>query len=352
MLYAYPAAAVADNWLHEALCTMIRSIHDVLDARQPVPDWPRLLPAEFRDRLESRTGLRDRLQAYVAVAETVQPQDRERILRALVEQNAVERLLSCAGDCEALGDLPEPMRAPAADLFRFAFGLLAGLGVRDAHYRSVYENCTYHMCPFCGCEYFDAPGAPRAALDHYLAFSRYPFAGVNLHNLVFMGERCNSRYKLAQDILRTDEGLRRRSYYPYGDIPEIAISLDNSVPFGGADGLLPDWNIEVNVESEEVDTWLTVFSIRERYARDVLDERFTSWLREFCWWSRSSRLTGTGDEAVLDAVERYATYLTALGLDDRAFLKSAVFRMLHKHCQDGDERLLAIVRDLAVQPQM
>ena len=350
MLYAYPAAAVADNWLHESLCGAIQTIHDILDAGGRIPEWPRLLPAPFRGRLARRTGLRDRLQTYIGVVETFLPDERQRILRALVEENDIEQLLSCSGDCEAVDDLPEPIRHPVTDLFGFAFRLLSGLGVRDSHYRCVYENSVYHVCPFCGCEYFDAPGAPREALDHYLSYNRYPFAAANLRNLVPMGQKCNSRYKLAQDILRADDdGSRRRSYYPYGDVPEISVSLDDSVPFGGADGQLPLWEIHVDVKTEEVDTWLAVFSIRERYARDVLDEGFRSWLHEFSWWSRSLALTAAEDEAVLDAVEEYATCLSAIGLNDRAFLKSAVFRMLHKHCRDGNERLLAIIRDLVEQ---
>ena len=85
------------------------------------------------------------------------------------------------------------------------------------------------MCPFCGCEYFDAPGAPREDLDHYLPKSLYPFAAANLRNLVPMGMKCNERYKLAQDILRDAAGVRRRSFDPYAE-RQIKVILDNSVP--------------------------------------------------------------------------------------------------------------------------
>ncbi|MCK7494405.1 MAG: hypothetical protein MZW92_26920 [Comamonadaceae bacterium] len=62
-------------------------------------------------------------------------------------------------------------------------GLLTKIGIRDRRYQAIYKSAMYHMCPFCGCEYFDAPGAPREDLDHYLAKSRYPFAAVNLEIL-------------------------------------------------------------------------------------------------------------------------------------------------------------------------
>ena len=350
MLYGYPVAAVHGNWLHESLCSAIRSIHENLDAGEQVPDWPSLIPAEYRTQLRRRPGLGERLQAYVAIVAGLQPHDRGRILRALADQNAIQRLVGCSSECDALDDLAEPIRTPVLQLFGFAFRLLASLRIRDAHYGCIYERSQYHLCPFCGCEYFDAPGAPREALDHYISYNRYPFAAANLHNLVPMGNKCNSRYKLAQDILRADDGSRRRSYYPYGEVPEISVSLDDSIPFAGDDGELPRWEIQFDVRSQEVDTWLTVFSIRERYARDVLNEGFKSWLREFSAWSRHSQLADVDNETILQLVARYSEYLSVLGLNDRAFLKSAVFRMLHRRCRDGNERLLAVMRDLVGGP--
>ena len=346
MLYGYPVAAVADNWVHESLCFAISSIHESLDAGESVPNWPNMLPDAYRARLESRTGLRDRLRKYAASVEALDWVERARVLRALSEQNEIALLVSCLSDCDRLDDLAEPIRQAALDLFGFAFRLLTGLGIRDSQYTCIYENAQYRLCPFCGCEYFDAPGAPREALDHYLSYGRYPFAAVNLRNLVPMGNKCNSRYKLSQDILQADDGVRRRSFYPYGEIPEISMSLDDSIPFAGRDGELPRWEIRFDNELEEIDTWLTVFSIRERYTRDVLDEGFKSWLREFSFWCRSFPLPDTENETLIEAVSRYEGYLSALGLNDRAFLKSAVFRMLHKRCRDGNERLLEVVRDL------
>ena len=347
MLYGYPSAAVADNWLHDALCAAIQDIHDGVCSEGGAPGWPDLLPVGARARLERRRGLRDRLERYATVVGQLPSGERERVLRALGEQNAIPFLVSCSSDCEAIDDLAEPVRDPTKELFDFAFTLLADLGIRDAQYACIYCDSEYHVCPFCGCEYFDAPGAPREALDHYLPRRRYPFAAVNLRNLVPMGTKCNSLYKRAQDILKGQNGVRRRSFDPYGNVPRISISLDESIPFGGSDGELPDWRIQFDPESEEVDTWLNVFSIRDRYTRDVLDDRFKAWLREFSVWCRASLPGDTENEAILKAVAQYADYFDECGLDDRAFLKFAVFRMLYKYCQDGDERLLAMVRDLA-----
>ena len=346
MLFGYPMAAARCNWFHDWLCGAIGRIHEELEAGGQVPSWRDLVPCALRGRLEHRRGLRDRLEAYVSVVGRMGPEERARILRALVEQNDIEGLVSCASDCEAIDDLAAGIREPARELFRFAFELLTALGIRDIQYVCIFESVRSHVCPFCGCEYFDAPGAVREPLDHYLSLSRYPFAGANLENLVPMGEKCNSRYKRAQDVLRGDGGSRRRSFFPYGEVPAMSVCLDGSIPFAGVGGEVPLWDIQFDNSAEEVDTWLEVFSIRERYARDVLDEGFKRWLGEFSMWCRANPLADGENETIIDAVRRYAVYLCECGLSDRAFLKSAVFRMVHRWCREGNERLLGIVRGL------
>ena len=348
MLYGYPIEAVKHNWLHDTLLRTLRSVHERLDDGRGVSDWPDVLPSGYRECLKGRTGLRDRIQVYIEAVGTLNKADRDRVLRGVAEQNDIQRLVSCTRDCEGMDELPEAVRAPTRDLFRFAFRLLSDLGIRDTHYAVIYDRSKQHVCAFCGCEYFDAPSAPREALDHYLLLDIYPFAGANLRNLVPMGTKCNSQYKGNQDILRRENGVRRRSFDPYGEVPEISVCLDESVPFAGRDGELPQWRIRFDVEAEEVDTWLTVFSIRKRYARDVLDAHFSTWLGEFSAWCRESGITHGQNGTVLDAMSAYGRYLAAAGLGDRAFLKCAVFRMLERCCREGNQRLLAFVKSLVL----
>jgi hypothetical protein len=202
------------------------------------------------------------------------------------------------------------------------------------------------VCPFCGCEYFDAPGAPREDLDHYLPQSLYPFAAANLRNLVPMGMKCNERYKQAQDILRDAAGIRRRSFDPYAD-RQIKVTLDKSIPFGGADGQTPDWRIDFDPDCEECTTWDNVFHIRERIKRDVLDPSFRPWLRDFSAWFKMQMGTANPRDAeVSEAIRTYAEYMALMGLKAREFLQAPVFQMLHRHCAAGDQRVLAFMKDI------
>lgn len=348
MLYGYPEEAVTgENWLHNCLCEMLESIHHGLDAGEVSKAWPEVIPERYRNKLSDRPGLQDRLNLYIKALRTLDHDDRKRILNAMYDQNKISLLLSCDYECESVDDLPKQIREPATELFKFAFKLLTDLSIRDRYYSKIYYNREDHVCPFCGCERFTAPGGPRVALDHYLNESRYPFAAANLRNLIPMGHECNSKHKLAQDILRTNQGKRRKAIDPYRHLG-VRISLDNSRPFAGRNGVIPLWQIEFEPNTQEVETWEHVFRIQERYKRDELDPSFNSWLREFSSWCKYSNVTYEIDEALVDAIERYANHMENSGISDRAFLKAAVFRMLHKHCKQGHKRLFNLIKGIVI----
>lgn len=346
MLFGYPLAATTDNWLHECLCGMIRSIHASLQDEEEPPRWPQIIPERYRNLLRGRVGLRERLDVYRVAVQGLSDADRHRVLQALNDQNEIALLLSGARDCDSIRDLPLAIREPVKELFGFAFKLLTDFGVRDNQYRIIYDTAPYHVCPFCGCEYFDAPGAPREALDHYLAESTYPFAAANLRNLVPMGNKCNSCYKLAQDILWREDGTRRISFDPYNHT-RVDISLESSQPFAGENGELPRWQVDIVPNTAEAATWDEVFHIRQRYVRDVLNPSFKDWLKSFGdWFKNNTEIDPVTDHDLLMAIRRYADNLELMGLSGREFLRARVFRMLQRHCQLGNQRLIALIRDV------
>lgn len=342
MLFGYPAVAIEDNWFHDCLVEILKTIHACHQNQQPVPQWPAIIPETYRERLESRSGLRARLVAYQEAILNLSQEELAQVNDALEGQNDISALLSGSRNCDTIDNLPGKVSESAKELFTFAFKLLTDLEIRDQHYRIIYERTPDHICPFCGCEFFDAPTGPREALDHYLAESKYPFAAANLRNLVPMGHKCNSKYKLAQDILYDDEGQRRKSHFPYDYQSTIQIKLENSVPFAVPCGLypFPQWEIEFTPDDEEVFTWNTVFHIKERFRRDVLDAEFNNWLRQFSSWCKSASYRPNSSKELNQIVETYIVHLEEIGINDKAFLKAAVFKMLLHHCQQGNSRLI------------
>jgi hypothetical protein len=164
-----------------------------------------------------------------------------------------------------------------------------------------------------------------------------------------MGHKCNSNYKGSIDLLRNSNGTRRTAFDPYAHTG-VSLSLDKSEPFGGATENTPKWSIGFNVNTPEVDTWNDVFHIRERYSRDHLDPDFRSWLSHFAKWARRDGVRPESDETVIAALKRVEEIHADFGLQDRAFLKAAVYRMLRLHCEAGNRRLLDELRNLLWPP--
>jgi hypothetical protein len=346
MLFVYPVAATRGNWLHDTVIAMLEAIHAKVDSGEQFPAWPQIVPAAHRSTLSARRGLRDRLTAYHHALNALDVEERNRIHQCFLEQNRLEDLLSCTSNCEVLQDLAESIRPHIIELFDYAYSLLGELEIRDRQYQYIYVNIQDHICPFCGYEYFGSPELVREDLDHYLAKSLYPFAGANLRNLSPMGNKCNRAYKLQQDILRDAAGNRRRAFFPYAAAAGVQISIDRSLPFEGTDGRLPLWQIDFLPDSPEAQTWDTVFKIRTRYCKDILDPQFSSWLRSFSDWFVRRFGAFVDNQHFIDAMQRYVEDLHIQRAVGREHFRVLVFEMLVRQCTAGNQRLLQFMRDL------
>jgi hypothetical protein len=240
LLFGYPIEATNDNWLHECLCEAIAAIHNHIDSDKNYPEWPAILSDKYQERLRASTGLRDHLEVYASELRKLSKPNHDHILQAIADQNKIPQLLSGCCDCAIIDDLPKPIQPYIEKLFIYAFDKLKDLGVRDSHYAVIYDSIPHRVCSFCGIEYMDAPGARREDLDHYLPKSLYPLAAANLRNLVPMGHKCNSKYKLGTDLLRKGDGTRRVAIDPY-DHTTISVLLDDSEPFDGEECNIPKW---------------------------------------------------------------------------------------------------------------
>src|SRR5207302_7611342 len=124
-----------------------------------------------------------------------------------------------------------------------------------------------------------------------------------------------------QDILRNAAGDRRQSFDPYGE-HHLQVSLINSVPFGGVEDQIPQWQIDFIPDSAECATWDAVFSFRERLQRDTLDRFFAPWLGQFAKWFRLRKgVSDLSDVKILEFVREYKENLELQGFDARLFLR-------------------------------
>ncbi len=351
MLFRYPLAATERNWLHDCLTTMIREIHVSIEAKEAPLAWPDIIPKAHRGKLEGRYGLRDKLHAYQQSFDALTQAERDQTIQAITQQNDLENLCESDQECCTSDVLAGTVKESAKELFEFAFKLLSELEIRDHQYKTIYENLLAEVCPFCGIENFESGDQSREDLDHYLAISKYPFAGTNLRNLIPMGDKCNRHHKGSIDILHKDNGSRRKVFDPYGE-GELVVCLNESELFAGDKSYLPSWQINFQPDGEEVETWDRVFKIRARYKSSALDKSFKRWLNEFGKWAQIGEIEINDADTLCIALQKFYEITDFSGFHDKAFLKAAVIKMLRHHCQNGpeSERVMLILRELATPP--
>jgi hypothetical protein len=347
VLFHYALAATNDNWLHDTLLQILLAGMDEIESGQALSEWQACIPPARRLILEPKTGLQDRRSAFFQAFQALDGQSRADVRNALATQNAIPAVFDGASPWVRLEELPDSIQKPAKELFKFAFGLLTSIGLRDEHYRVIWQNLTLaKICPFCGLERLKHPNQPRPDLDHYLPISRYPFAGANLRNLVPMGGDCNTAFKGQIDVVfDAVTNMRRRCCDPYAG-PTFSVSLQGSNLFE-ADGtlcLLPVWEIAIHGGDEDcATTWDAVFRIRTRYT-DILNEEYHSWIDHFGRWCADDRsgIDLTDVASVVAAIDQYIGTILQEGLVDTNFLKRATFQMLRfKLGTDPDANRLA-----------
>jgi hypothetical protein len=162
------------------------------------------------------------------------------------------------------------------------------IGNIDEHYKAFMQVNTTGKCPFCGItDMLGVYHTKREAYDHYLPKGLYPFNSINFKNLVPACHYCNSSYKTTYDPGYTPKDptrarQRRKAFYPYSAARQ---SIDVKINFNTSDidELVPN-DIELSfgpaAAHEEIDTWMDVYSIDERYKAKCCSADAKDWLEQ------------------------------------------------------------------------
>lgn len=365
MLACYPIEAANENWLHEAIVEIIRAIHSELDGRRHMQDaqaaWADLVPnalaPENRKNIVNADGIRDRVFAYKNSIAPLSQEQRERVLSTLEVQNQIADLVSGAVQGDGIDiEFPE-VKSAVAELFVFCYGKLADFKIRRRQYRIIFDCLKTKICLFCGIERIMNPEETAQDQDHYLAKTIYPFAAANMRNLVPMCRCCNRDYKKNIDILRAADGRRRLAFDPYNCVPP-KISLLDSFIAEDASPPIPNWQISLVPQTEQVATWDEVFSIRTRYKRDILNNHFHIWLQGFADKCRRERMRGNirgdfTDDEVREVLVNYKEDKSDLPNTGMAgFLEPLVFEFLVSQFDLENFRVIQLIKDAVLGIQL
>lgn len=365
MLVCYPIEATNENWLHETIVSVIQSIHARLDANQKIVEnqasWNGLLPPGLeqtqRDSVFGSRGIRDRVYGYKNAVAHLTDAERQEVFSVLQNQNRIVDLLNGSLPVDQTTiRFPEVYEA-ALNLFVFCFEKLSDFGIRERQYQVIFDALETKICPFCGIERVMNPEETAQDQDHYLAKSVYPFSAANMRNLVPMCRCCNRDYKKAIDMIRSENGNRRRAFDPYNcQAPTITL-LNSSVP-NTVSPPLPAWQVEFLPACEEAETWDSVFSIRKRFKRDILDAYFSKWLEGFSNKCRKDRLRkliqpGLDAAGVRQKLDHYREdKADSPNVGMAGFLEPLVFEFLLSQFDAGNQRVVQLITDAVLGVQM
>ncbi|WP_313224911.1 hypothetical protein [Stutzerimonas nitrititolerans] len=358
MLRCYPISATQENWLHDAVTGLIHAVHQKIEAGEPIKNtqtaWLELIEdtenIDNKDTIKKFTGMRKHLFSYKDEILNLTPQQRDSILDAMSNQNSIEELLNGTIQPKLINTSHPSAHEKAKNLFVFCFEKLTELRIRERQYKTIFDSLPEKICPFCGIDRVMNPEETAQDQDHYLAKSIYPFAATNMRNLVPMCRCCNRDYKKDANVIMGTNGTQRTAFDPYNCTPP-EISLNPSTLIQESSPIKFHWEIEFLSEVENSETWDSIFSIRERYKRDVLNQYFDRWLRGFTVRCSKDRNCGNirpdfTDAQIREQLQNYQEYKAenpSIGL--AGFLEPLAFKLLLRMYDEGEERILNLIRD-------
>lgn len=262
---------------------------------------------------------------------------------------------------ELMTDSTQPIPAPPAQLITPLKALVVHLFDRTSKLVGVGAACGeslhdfFHryaankpvgngnVCGVCGTDVLAQRrhGVPaeeqwRAAFDHLLAEARYPLIALDPVNLLPVCYHCNSKAKLAKDLLHDEQGNRRICFDPWTECAHGLINVTVSLA-----GLAPEVEVAFAstspAQSQKLSTWDTVYQIRSRVrgafsslAVILAGDLKLDNLQEF----QSSMVESAGTFANLARAEPY-NYWRSLLYQEMMKLSQRQLEQIRATCQAG-----------------
>ena len=343
MFFTYPIAATTDNWISSTLLDILQSALVALQAGEEPPDFHGSVPEPYQPEFSRGRKFSDLYDAFVDVCRPLEAQQRDLVMAALAGQNQFPGLFAVDTPSPGIADALPTVHQATRNLFEYAFEKLSDLKtpgsaetVRARYHQLVHVHIESGCCPFCGLEIMEAPDPDLVDpdLDHYLAASKYPFAGANLRNLTAMGTTCNRSYKGAQDILLNELNQKVDCMDPYGD-EHVTLSLDGTVLLPGAgDG--PAWVLTFDPDAKSRN-WRRVFNLETRLKANVLDKQYQNWLQRFVKYAARRGMDISTKNGALVALRAYRDECADETLPVVSMLKKEFFDVIDASISDVHE---------------
>lgn len=347
MFFTYPIAATEDNWLSSTLLDVLHGALTALQNGEEPIGFQAAVPEPYKAEFARGRNFPALYAAFVEACRPLQGDQRDDIMLALEGQNQFPELFAINAPTHGIAVNFPAVHEAARSLFEYAFRKLSDLQtpgsvetVRGRYHQRVHAHIASGCCPFCGLEIMEAPDPDLVDpdLDHYLAMSKYPFAGANLRNLTAMGTTCNRSYKGAQDILLDEQDQKAECFDPYGN-EHVALSLDGTVllPGGGAG---PTWALTFDPDLKSRN-WRRIFKLEARMKANVLEKQYQMWLKHFTIYADRNGLDIAGRDGAIEAIAKFKATCDMESLPTVARLKASFFTLVETALNDpvGGDRM-------------
>lgn len=235
-----------------------------------------LLNDNFLRAIKECDKLMELINAFVNKYYDLTQDEQKMIYIAFVKNNMIRKV--CSGEVYPVlaDDICEDIRSETTVLFKYLYNdflmtksceKLCGTNLYKYFQDFLKVNNTAYFCPFCGLMQLTTQGEQyRDDYDHFLPKSKYLFNSVNFKNLTPMCHICNSKVKLDQSMVLNGDS-RRKVLYPYNNkihIGDVSVKLHYGM----------DYSLEVDINypcdlHEEMESWMDIFDIKERYVSTI-----------------------------------------------------------------------------------
>lgn len=270
----------------EGLNALLREIILASCAGRAIDEF--ILPNGFWNAVQENKPTRERLQALEGVIATASHEVRYELYLGLHGVTSVRLLFGDSGITipDPPEDIKDELKKSAVHLFERTSKLVGvaracGETVMDHYIRYSADKPpgNGNVCGMCATELLaqrqsavSAENQWRAPYDHLLAKETYPQFGVDPGNLLPICHTCNSKAKLAKDLLRNSAGLRRTCFDPWVESAHGQVVLQVDLLDISPKAICEMVSDDPVIQSKLI-TWNDVYRIKERVEGEFLSLR-------------------------------------------------------------------------------
>jgi hypothetical protein len=238
-----------------------------------------LLSADFEAIYDEYDWLSLKVNDIYEKCKPLLDNQRADIREAFYVNNNIEDL--CNGirtpiELDALPSIVETdMKPLLAKFYNYLIDLAKVPGNKLDYYNSLMEENGYKTCPCCGLAKIESAESHYVEdNDHFFPKAHYPFAAVNINNLVPICDKCNKKHKGEKKPLDNNGTV----YYPFCTNHQpinVTVEIVDSNTLNYQEIVKEDIQLSFSGDTNKNSTWNWLFNIEKRYNEEICEFSFT-----------------------------------------------------------------------------